>query len=139
MILQLTKNEIRWRKAWLWLLILYPLVHFLFTPWLGFGLLLIDIGYSTLFSYIFYRCAYKKPGTRLLTLALILAPASFAAEIWAIANGVLRESAAIMLAFLVLWAFLCLQMRRINKKLQKPLRDLPTSAAAGEKGALDNG
>jgi len=119
MITQLTKQEIFWRKAWLWLLVLNPFINFVINPWqLGLTNLAGLCG-CVIFSYVFYRCAYKKPGTRLLTFSLILLSISFAGDIiWAITSRFISEAEAISLVFLIFWTLSCYQLRKINRKLQ---------------------
>jgi len=119
MITQLTKQEIFWRKAWLWFLMLNPFINFVINPWqLGLTNFAGLCG-CVIFSYIFYRCAYKKPGTRLLTFSLIVLSISLAGDIiGAITIRFMSEAGAVSLAFLILWTFTCYQLRRINRKLQ---------------------
>jgi hypothetical protein len=92
--------------------------------WVGKELLFYAYSaFFTLFStYLYYRCAYKKPGTKLLTYML------FAMPIFLLFNGI--QVATGHLSFLLsslhplqlipmIWLYiLSWKLRKINKKLQ---------------------
>lgn len=80
------------------------------------------------FSFVFYRCAYKKPGTKLLFLvlfingcSLMLAPITFLAKISLLSSYVSRSYGEFFFSMAtgILWFFLCWRMRELNKKIRK--------------------
>jgi peptidoglycan/LPS O-acetylase OafA/YrhL len=78
-------------------------------------------------NYILYRCAYKKPGTKFLTVCLIITVISLVGMPIAYFFGKLYPYDQIpyygVYLFLtevagVFWALLCWKMRKLNKKLR---------------------
>jgi hypothetical protein len=119
MDIQLTKQEIWWRKAWLWLLMLNPLIHFFLNPWQLELTNFVGLCGGLIFAYIFYCCAYRKPGTRLLTFSLVVITISLLSDIvLALTSRFISETGALSLVCVIFWLILCYQLRRINRKLQ---------------------
>lgn len=115
----LSKKEITWRRTWLIFLGLFLVYDFFrpfFIPYYPLNYF-AGFAFSLLGSGILYYCAYKKPGTRLLLLSLVLAPFSLAAKVWTVAIY-FSGFAAIGCVLVLLWAFLCFELRKINRKLQ---------------------
>ena len=82
---------------------------------------------TLLIAFLLYRCAYKKPGTKLLTFGLVISGLSFLSTPLFYLTGKLQPALAIpyygTLILLtqvtnILWVILCWKMRKINKKLQ---------------------
>ncbi len=137
----MNENEVITRKQWLTVLIASGVLNLCYfasqTPgnpaysqfpeWVSYLILAINGLSLLLFSYIFYRCIYRKPGTKLLMFILITAPiAMFAAILGYISGKVPLPSNTWLWAHTLVsnvlgvwWYILNLKMRRINKKLQK--------------------
>ncbi len=97
--------------------------------WFNPYMMAINLILPTLFSWATYHCAYKKPGTKLLTFLLISSPVGIILTAVLFSLGKLpqiAESRAIMSITLLqqaagLWLFILnWKMRTINKKLQNP-------------------
>lgn len=81
---------------------------------------------SSLGVYLYFRCAYKKPGTRLLTLAIVGSILSLISTPLLIAYRMnfTLESQGLFIAFIFIqvgsiWMlYMHFIMRRLNKKLQ---------------------
>ena len=77
-------------------------------------------------SYILYYCAYKKPGTKLLTFGLIFIALSWICSIYNLLNGSINHFFnayttvlfGIDLALNIWWFILSLDLRRMNKAMQ---------------------
>ncbi len=131
-----TEKQKLLRKAWL---ILTIMMYFVFTPFrmgyltlnfapagdkgLIFILSMISLFafFSTLYFCILYRCAYKKPGTRILTVVLILAALGILREL-----GSLSKSPSLLdfcFSFVALlmsswWCVLSYGLRKINHEIK---------------------
>ncbi len=133
-----TEKEKLLRKEWL---ILSVILYFVFSPLLIAqlilnsaqstpelkGLLPVLIAlvfcafFASLYFFILYRCAYKKPGTRYLTFLLIVTSLS-----------ILRQLVSLTLSFSILdlcisvvsllgsvwWCFLSYKIRELNQKIK---------------------
>lgn len=80
------------------------------------------------FGYIFYRCAYKKPGTKLLMTCLLLTIPSLVLTPILYLKGIIKAPAYIPYygTYLTLsqgvgfwWVIASWRMRKVNKRLQK--------------------
>jgi hypothetical protein len=80
------------------------------------------------FSFIFYRCAYKKPGTKLLLFSLILNGFSAVFNLIAHLTDIIPLPAHVAYSSLSLifntalgaiWFILCWRMRQLNQKLKR--------------------
>lgn len=84
--------------------------------------IIIEVIIVAIFLYIYYRCAYKKPGTRLLTFSLIITPIFVIINIVMLTLGIVtfQQSGFHPLQFIAtIWMYvLTWHMRSINKKLQ---------------------
>jgi Trk-type K+ transport system membrane component len=84
------------------------------------------------FSFIFYRCAYKKPGTKLLFLSLILtglgflSPIGYLTEVLPLPPYITHLNLYLIFEtnLEVIWFVLCWRMRQLNKKLMR--QNMPT-------------
>lgn len=137
----MSEKDQKVRKQWLAILVLLPLLslsyngHYfthdpsmdIFPVWYKYTLASLVMFIPLLFNYILYRCAYKKPGTKLLTVLFFLAPLSLAAGIWAYVSGkapmpsnpLLWSYTWVSYGLTVLWWVLNWKMRKINKQLQR--------------------
>lgn len=151
--LQFSQQEQTVRKKWQILLIYFAisaaLYHFLERLFFSEAMVALNlpenvlttthIAWSavatTVLFYWFYRCAYKKPGTKLLTLyattyvlSLLFSLPQYYSELSTLGSSSYKLFFCFKLAFIVLntslgiWhAFLSWQMRAINKKRQADL------------------
>lgn len=97
--------------------------------WFNYYFIPQNIILSIVFLWITYRCAYKKPGTKLLTFFIILTPFSILINVVLFLMGKLpqisgswiEQSILLLQQAAGLWLlFLNWKMRLINKKLQRP-------------------
>lgn len=93
-----------------------PSLTYMIGRLVGFG-----VGFSLAF-YLIYFCAYKKPGTRYLTLCMIVGAANVFSTI---ADGLSRFSSifeiSVLIAYLaieVAWFLLSLKMRKLNRNIK---------------------
>lgn len=144
----MNENDRKVRKQWLILLVLsvllanansllqmqYDPLYSTRDPSLDQLMSLVKYGIATfgllsslIFGWIAYRCAYKKPGTKLLTFFLLLTVSSIAITPILYLTGKMRPPVYIPyygLYLLVtqgmglLWLIASWKMRQINKKLQ---------------------
>jgi len=79
-----------------------------------------------IFSFVIYRCAYKKPGTNLLTfflvsstIGLILTPILYINQKQSFMN-MPYYSVSVLVGFVmnILWLIVLWNMRKVNKRLQ---------------------
>ncbi len=131
----LTQKEMLIRKFWLYYLMFLPTalaviwlitaVGVGFNPYsqqtfLAIGFITAVIMLQFLPTWILYHCAYKKHGTRYLTLNLCLSllfPLSFLVNMDKI--GKLNPFGLLVMILLwALWVYLCVKLRNINKLLQ---------------------
>ncbi len=140
----MNQEDIKIRKHWMFLLLanflnLLP-IYFLMSKDLNFasmpqGALPFIIAFQSIiyfgFSYLLYRCAYKKPGTKLLTFILfssVLGWISLAAQ-WVRGsigwNNPFHWTVTLVQQIVgVYWFFLNWKMRLINKKLKTQTKTL---------------
>lgn len=89
------------------------------------NIFMLAVSGITVFIWIFvyYMCAYRKPGTRLLTFTLFMVPLSLAINAMLVTSKIipLEKSGLYPLQLiLAIWMYiLTWKMRKINKKLQK--------------------
>lgn len=86
---------------------------------LALGFAIVAIALQLLPAWTLYHCGYKKHGTRYLTFTLCcaaLAPLALMISIskWGKSN---LSILLIVLLFWALWMYLCLRLRKINKKI----------------------
>jgi len=134
----LTENDLKIRKQWLIVLIISAIVD-LFNE-SSKGLLKLSLNslsweryidsYTTalillFLSYVMYHCAYKKPGTKLLTLSIILARIQFVGLfihlIWdqpTYTASILQVPLLLSYALDIWGYFLNVKMRKINNRLK---------------------
>jgi hypothetical protein len=122
-----TQDEIKVRSQWLtatfWFFIWFPLIQSVinfFNPKGHFYLFSLPV--QLLWFWAIWRCAHEKPGTKLLTFLLVLAPLQLialvgllsrrSADLWAYGESLAD------LALYTWWFILSLKLRRINKRLQ---------------------
>lgn len=126
------------RKQWLTTLILLTIIHFFYfcfhTPqpneapkWLNqfmFANLLIT---PLIFNYIIYRCAYRKPGTKLLTFLMVIGPIVYLGSLAAYFFGKIPIPPntwwywpynVLDYALVAWWYLLHWKLRPINKRMQ---------------------
>lgn len=123
-------EERKLRKWWLWLTLL-PSGFFL--AFIALALIFISfpadvfwIGVSqvvlgTFFLWLLYYCAYKNPGTGLLTFAIVMSCLGIVLnliDIFASHGGKLWGE-LFSVIYGVVWCYLSLKMRKLNKKLQQ--------------------
>lgn len=129
------------RKRWLILLVLsvlnsvfafllefkYNPVNQNIPPNLLYWMLLVSVCSAGGFAYITYRCAYKKPGTKLLTVFLVLSVLVLAINPILYLTGKLPVPTYIPYyqiylfstqVFGVVWLGTCWQLRKLNRRLQ---------------------
>jgi hypothetical protein len=136
-------NDQKMRKLWFALLLLSPVISFAsfflqsqFDPnWNAFpGIVkFISMGSSSIgvgiFTYILYRCAYKKPGTKMLFFCLVVTTLSWLSTPWFYVTGRMDHfftyipyywvQVVIGQGISIFWFFLCWKMRLINQRLKK--------------------
>jgi hypothetical protein len=144
---ELSPKDQRVRKWWLILLLLLSVPGFLifallfgkliyegFTCgtswcciWLYMFSVLLSLGWFLSF-YIPYRCAYKSPGTILLTILLIICPLTFVRELSSLGRDGTNPTGYILFLifapFSIWWYVLSLKLRKINKKIRAELKEL---------------
>lgn len=139
---EISAKDKRTRKWWLVTLLVFSVPNFLIHI-LGFAILAlapvpsnaspkdfyfvyIVSGTAVLLSglavYIPYRCAYKSPGTILLTLILIVLPLIYGMGLYKFlqSNWEWKHLLALIIvtAILAWWYFLSFKLRKINKTLR---------------------
>ncbi|HSX14014.1 MAG TPA: hypothetical protein VLE96_06330 [Chlamydiales bacterium] len=127
----MTDKDRMTRKLWLLSAIIITIGNMIFTysqqmlPELSsLHLFVMAIVFFTTFvmMYIYYYCAYKKPGTKLLTFSLVAIPISWIANVFIffLTNVPLSQSGLHPLQLIpAIWLYvLSWKMRKINKKLQ---------------------
>ncbi|PIS02042.1 MAG: hypothetical protein COT85_07850 [Chlamydiae bacterium CG10_big_fil_rev_8_21_14_0_10_42_34] len=138
----MNEQDNKTRKTWITLLIIttianisYSTINFFTapvhtalqnaTPQYSLFVISISIVGALLTGYIMYRCAYKKPGTKLLTFMIYSTPITYAATILMWMLGKLPELTptyslylAASTALTVWWYTLHLKMRAINRQLK---------------------
>lgn len=137
-------TDLNVRKQWLILLFgiafLNILLFFLImskeaTPFLSEGVRVLlyvmnVVLLPLIYNYLIYRCAYKKPGTKLLSFILIASPIVFVwgggMLIYNLKQGFIPNPSALYWILQILaevafarWYFLCYKMKKINQRLQK--------------------
>lgn len=119
------------RKMWLLSYIIISIGEFIFrySQQISPELIAFDV-VSLIFSgigaflivYMYYRCAYKKPGTKLLTFSLVVFPIIVALKILLVVRGnvnLAQSGLHPLQMILAIWFYvLTWKMRKINKKLQ---------------------
>lgn len=126
----INENEQSIRKQWL----ISSIILFFGSPLCLLGLfslfslfpgidLLGALMVGTLQLALIYRCAYKKPGTRLLTVWMILSPMRFvgdASRYFQLNDFNSVAFSFFLLAFVLLawWISLSLKLRKINHRLK---------------------
>ena len=127
------------RKQWLIILglsLVFSTLTNLFyikNPWLvmlpmaHYGFAAATFLFQLVISYVFYRCIYKKPGTKLLFLFLIFTIASVLITPILYLSGLIKppSPAPYYGIYLTLnegmgiwWSIVCWKMRKINKRLK---------------------
>lgn len=142
-----TPEQEKKRKRWLWSLlsttILFPLAlllytafclreHFFSFPELTYSLFyFLFVGF--LQGILFLRCAYYKPGTRLLTCLLYLSPIGCLRETLEILEEGLSGKEIfliILLTGLYIWLYYeSIQMRKINRSIQEQMKAIEPSVS----------
>jgi hypothetical protein len=137
----MNEHDIKIRKQWLAVLLILPLWNLLynalylpsdpswgvFPVWYKYSMIGASLILPLVFNYIVYLCAYKKPGTKLLTFLLIATPISLAAGLGVYAFGNIPTPKntyfwvhmVISNGVAIWWCVLNWKMRAINKRLQK--------------------
>lgn len=136
----MNEEQIKTRKQWLRVLIALMILHIAYSfsytqlvpsfalqpAWLRVYFVVCLVVLPLGFNYITYHCAYKKPGTKLLTFFLICTPIFYIATMvvyilgiapmpngfWNLTHALLSNGLAVW------WYFLHWKMRAINKSLQ---------------------
>lgn len=134
--------DLKVRKQWLfWLfgLTLVNIVSFLIDfpartlsgSILTKSLLLVQaIGCPLVYNYILYKCAYKKPGTKLLSFIIVASPILFVIGIFMfgflIMKGDMPGPSPLSWIMMILnqvlffrWYYVCFKMKKINLRLQE--------------------
>ncbi len=137
----MTEKDLKIRKQWLALLVIMPILnvayngyYFMNDPsmelmpvWYKNTFVSFVIFGSLIFNYLLYRCAYNKPGTKFLSVLLVLTPLALAGGIWGYVSGRVPMPTNPLLwgytwvanGMAILWFVLNWKMRAINKRLQK--------------------
>jgi len=130
-------NEIKIRKQWLALLVIIPIWNFAFNlmyiqsdpsvktmpAWFVYCNTVFVLFSPLVFNYILYYCAFKKPGTKLLTFVLIFTPISFALMIGVYVFGTVplpnfrffELHMAVASVLSIWWYVLNWKLRQLNK------------------------
>ncbi len=124
-----TPKEQRIRRMWLWLTLILPnlfiagfmLLEF-FVDELSMAAILINLGALgayAFFSWIWYESAYKSPGTKLLTLSMVMLGLGF----FGILRGLIKETDSRSLSLFILGLqvvdfWVNFKMREINKRIK---------------------
>ena len=134
-LFEISQKEMKQRKDWLIATIvsfgLCPLLAITFFPKLSentapFNSICYELAASALVNLILFwmtwRCAYRKPGTKLLTFWVItgLIQVSFSAlELFNTSSSVWNKVVNVINASIFLWWYVqCIKLRRINKRIQ---------------------
>ena len=136
----MNQNDNRIRKQWL-LCYAFGLLLSIFSltlqagkdptldlfPMGRYGYVIVVLLAYVLFGYIFYRCAYKKPGTKLLMTCLVFTIPSLVLTPILYLKGIIRAPAYIPYygAYLLLsqglgvwWVIASWRMRQVNKRMR---------------------
>lgn len=129
----LTEKELLARKRWLVLFFIQTFILPILSvcsslqephlsPLVAKIAILIYIVGLFLSAYLIYHCAYKKHGTKFLTIWLVATPLSTAFFFPAMLKEYTSTPSLIWIAFsnlfYVYYYFACLNLRKINKKIQ---------------------
>jgi hypothetical protein len=144
----MNQKDLKIRKQWLALTVFLPLLglvyngyHFSHDPlmdllpvWYKYVLISSIVFSPLLFNYALYKCAYKKPGTKLLSILAVLTPVSLAGSIWAYVSGAVpMPNNPLLWSYIwvshglgIYWWVLNWKMRSINKRLKARLSERET-------------
>ena len=140
----MNENDLKIRKQWLTTYLISLVVGLIYswlavhaempteelpgwTSYLFIGTSVLGLG----FGYLFYHCAYKKPGTKLLTFCLVMfwVGLAYAAISWIFGGEIplpktwyCRALYLFQTGLSIPIYFLNLKMRKINKQLQANLK-----------------
>ena len=137
----MTEKDLKIRKQWFAILVIMPTLGVAYNSyyfandasmeilpvWYRYTFVSLVIFGSLIFNYLLYRCAYKKPGTKFLSVLLVLTPLSLVGGIWAYISGSVPMPSSPLLwgytwfanGMAIVWCVLNWKMRSINKRLQK--------------------
>lgn len=132
----MSEKDIQTRKRWLTLLSLTTLIHplnfflrfpldqfFELSAWSSRTESLLTVGFFLAINYLVYHCAYKNPGTKLLTFYILLARVTFVLAVYNwVREGTLLNTDTLYMRICFLldnglylyWYLLNLKMRTIN-------------------------
>lgn len=121
----MAEQDKRTRQLWLYSYILSLVAGQLLTylsppPGMPRPIHLISTLIGILGFWLVYRCAYQKPGTKLLTFFIWTTPISFGVCLlfYSFAPVAFRTQDLISMPFSLVWYAFCFPMRKLNRRLQ---------------------